>query len=85
MPSLVEVVDYIVGVWPLIVAYLKETGPQDRLRQSSCIVYFIGLLPYLVPQRKAIFLLEERNRWISVHTSDGKDKVPIIPSDSQEL
>ena len=26
MPSLVEVVSNIVGVWPLIVAYLKETG-----------------------------------------------------------
>ena len=26
MPSLVEVVSKIVGVWPLIVVYLKETG-----------------------------------------------------------
>ena len=26
MPSLVEVVSNIVGVWPLIVVYLKETG-----------------------------------------------------------
>ena len=26
MPSLLEVVSNIVGVWPLVVAYLKETG-----------------------------------------------------------
>ena len=26
MPSLVEVVSKIVGMWPLIVLYLKETG-----------------------------------------------------------
>ena len=26
MPSLIEVVSNIVGVWPLIVVYLKETG-----------------------------------------------------------
>ena len=26
MPSLLEVVSSIVGVWPLIVVYLKETG-----------------------------------------------------------
>ena len=26
MPSLVEIVSNIMGVWPLIVVYLKETG-----------------------------------------------------------
>ena len=29
MPELVEVVANIVGVWPLIVSYLKETGQKD--------------------------------------------------------
>ena len=29
MPELVDVVANIVGVWPLIVAFLKETGRTD--------------------------------------------------------
>ena len=29
MPFLVEVVSNIVGVWPLIVVYLKETGREN--------------------------------------------------------
>ena len=29
MPELVDVVANIVGVWPLIVAFLKETGRKD--------------------------------------------------------
>ena len=37
MPSLVEVLSNIVGVWPLIVVYLKETG--ERRRQLSGIVH----------------------------------------------
>ena len=30
MPGLVDVVANIVGVWPLIVSYLKETGCKDE-------------------------------------------------------
>ena len=30
MPGLVDVVANIVGVWPLIVSYLKETGRKDE-------------------------------------------------------
>ena len=29
MPELIDVVANIVGVWPLIVAFLKETGRKD--------------------------------------------------------
>ena len=29
MPHLVDVVANIIGVWPLIVSYLKETGRKD--------------------------------------------------------
>jgi len=41
MPHLVYVVANIVGVWPLIVSYLKETGRKDEgdslvVRSSSC-------------------------------------------------
>ena len=30
MPYLVDVVANIIGVWPLIVSYLKETGRKDE-------------------------------------------------------
>ena len=30
MPHLVDVVANIIGVWPLIVSYLKETGRRDE-------------------------------------------------------
>ena len=41
MPHLVDVVANIIGVWPLIVSYLKETGRKDDgdnlvVRSSSC-------------------------------------------------
>ena len=43
MPHLVNVVANIIGVWPLIVSYLKETGRKDDgdslvVRFSSCLV-----------------------------------------------
>ena len=43
MPHLVDVVANIIGVWPLIVSYLKETGRKDDgdslvVRFPSCLV-----------------------------------------------
>ena len=43
MPHLVDVVANIIGVWPLIVSYLKETGRKDDgdslvVRSFSCLV-----------------------------------------------
>ena len=43
MPNLVDVVANIIGVWPPIVSYLKETGRKDDgdslvVRFSSCLV-----------------------------------------------
>ena len=45
MPDLVNVVANIVGVWPLIVSYLKETGRKDE--GDSLVVRFfpVGILP----------------------------------------
>ena len=39
MPSLVEVVSNIVGLWPLIVVYVKETG--RKTDGDSSVVYYI--------------------------------------------
>ena len=38
LPGLVDVVSNIIGVWPLIVAYLKETGRKDS--GDSLVVWF---------------------------------------------
>ena len=46
MPHLVDVVANIIGVWPLIVSYLKETGRKDDgdslvVRSSSFLVMLV--------------------------------------------
>ena len=63
MPHLVDVVANIIGVWPLIVSYLKETERKDdgdslMVRSSSLLVTFVHLIPVLyVP----CCVSEERN------------------------
>ena len=63
MPHLVDVAGNIIGVWPLIVSYLKETGRKDdddSLVVRSCSFGRVGALsyPYLLCcvsfQRKGI-------------------------------
>ena len=46
MPHLVDVVANIIGVWPPIVSYLKETERKDDgdslvVRSSSCLVMLV--------------------------------------------
>ena len=41
LPGLVDVVSNIIGVWPLIVSYLKETGKKDS--GDSLVVWFSPL------------------------------------------
>jgi len=48
MPGLVDVVANIVGVWPLIVSFIKETGRKDEgdsLVVRSCFVVIL-LVPH---------------------------------------
>ena len=50
MPHLVDVVPNIIGVWPLIVSYLKERGRKDDgdslvVRSSFCLVMLVQF-PY---------------------------------------
>ena len=47
MPSLVDVLENIVGVWPLVVSYLKETGSKDDgdslvVKSSTVGVWFLS-------------------------------------------
>ena len=38
LPGLLNVVSNIIGVWPLIVSYLKETGKKDT--GDSLVIWF---------------------------------------------
>ena len=64
-PSLLEVVSNNVGVWPLIVVYLKETG---RRTDCNCLVvennlHFFPVAFFFICS-SCCFVLEEGNRWI---------------------
>ena len=43
MPGLVDVVANIVGVWPLIVSYLKETGRKDKGDSLVVRSFLVGI------------------------------------------
>ena len=45
MPGLVEVVADLVGVWPLIVSYLKETGRKDEGDSLVVRSFPVGTMP----------------------------------------
>ena len=45
MPELVNEVANIVGVWPLIVSYLKETGRKDEEDNPVVRSFLVGILP----------------------------------------
>ena len=44
MPELVNVVANLVGVWPLIVSYLKETGRKDKGFGLVVRSFLVGIL-----------------------------------------
>ena len=45
VPGLVDIVSNIIGFWPLIVSYLKETGKKDS--GDSLVVWFSPLVSVL--------------------------------------
>ena len=57
MPGLVDVVANIVGVWPLIVSYLKETGRRDEGDRLVVRSFLVGicLLHQSVPSPFVVF------------------------------
>ena len=67
MPGLVDVVANIVGVWPLIVSYLKETGRKDD--GDSLVVRYstVGVLSALCKRAHHFFVvLEEGDGRVSI-------------------
>ena len=67
MPGLVDVVANIVGVWPLIVSYLKETGRKDEGDSLVVESFPMGILPASGKCVHDLFaVLEEGDGWVSV-------------------
>ena len=54
MPHLVDVVAKIIGVWPLILSYLKETGRKD---DGDSLVVGLPLLIMFVHFRNRIYCI----------------------------
>ena len=82
LPSLLDVVSNIVGVWPLIVVYLKETGKKDN--GDSLVVWFFLLSFFAIScSLSSVFsCLEKRDRWILLRRSVGQNEVSSVPSHS---
>ena len=79
LPGLVDVVSNIVGLWPLIVSHLKETGRKDS--GDSLVVWFILLVSFSLNCRylPVFCCLEKRDRWKLLHQSGGQNEVPSLP------
>ena len=79
IPGLMDIVSNIIGVCPLIVADLKETGKKgsgDRL--AVCLflqLYFSHDCQCLFPFSG----LQKRDRWILLHRPVGQNGVPLVP------
>ena len=85
MPHIVGVVANIIGVWPLIVSYLKETGRKDDgdslvVRSSS---FLVVMVQFSVPAFIGLCSVsEEGNRRVFLHGPNGANEVPSAASSS---
>ena len=81
MPELVDFVANVVGVWPLIVLYLKETGRVDD--GDSLVVWFLSSEFYchrFVPMYIVFFwCLEEGNGWVLLSRPARLFEFPHFP------
>ena len=69
MPGLVDVVANIVGLWPLVVSYLKETGRKDDgdslLVRSSTVGVFVGIMQ----MSSSLLCCFRRRGWTGIYTT----------------
>ena len=68
MPGLVEVVANIVGLWPLIVSYLKETGREDEGDSRVVRSFPVGILPASWKCVHDFFVFFRRRGWTGTCT-----------------
>ena len=87
-PHVVDVVANIIGVWPLIVSSLKETGRKDD--GDSLVVrsspFLVVLVRFSVPAFIVLFSVsEEGNRRVLLHGPNGANEFPSAASSSWNL
>ena len=68
MPELVNVVANIVGVWPLIVSYLKETGRKDEGDSLVVRSFPVSIFACLVEVCPSPFVVFRRRGWTGTCT-----------------
>ena len=86
MPGLVDVVANIVGVWPLIVSYLMETGRKDDGDSLVLKSSTVGVLCVSCKWAHRFFVvLEEGYGRVSIPRSTRADEVQAVPSSSRNL
>ena len=86
MPGLVDVVGNIVGVWPLVVSYLKETGRKDDRDSLVVRSSTVGVFSASCKWAHHFFVvLEEGDGWVSIPRSTRADEVQAVPSSSTNL
>ena len=69
LPEPLEVVANILAVWPLIVAYLKETGRKGDGKKSNGKVLFIRLYFYNFVPMYVVFVMFKRKGWMRTFIS----------------
>ena len=86
MPGLVDVVANIVGVRPLVVLYLKETGREDDGNSLVVKSSTVGVLSASCRWAHHFFVvLEEGDGRVSIPRSTRADEVQAFPSSSRNL
>ena len=81
LPGLVDVVSNIIGVWPLVISYLKETGKKDS-GDSLVVRFFLLIFCFSMTATgySRLYVLEKRDRWILLYQPAGENEVPVVPS-----
>ena len=85
IPSLVDVVANFVGVWPLVVSYLKETGRKDDGDSFVVRSFPLGVLLHRMKILITALYLEEGNGRVSVPRSACTDENQAVSSSSRNL
>ena len=86
MPGLVDVVANNVGVWPLVVSYLKETGRKDDGDSFVVKSSTVGVLSSSCKWARHFFVvLEKGDGRTSIPRSTRADEVQAVPSSSRNL
>ena len=86
MPGLVDVVANNVGVWPLVVSYLKETGRKDDGDSLVVRSSTVGVLSSSCKWTHHFFVvLEEGDGRVSIPRTTRADEVQAVPSFSRNL